>query len=153
MCGILFINNRDISPVELRDVYKLLEPRGPDDASVYKYKNTTSLFSRLSINDQLPSGMQPFVTENYIFMCNGEIYNHVFLQDKFKYDLKGKSDCEIIPHIIKDFGIKKALSLLEGVFAFIYYDKKTEDFVIARDRIGIKPLYVSHNHGETIVSH
>lgn len=152
MCGILFINNRDISPAELHDVYKLLEPRGPDDGNVYNYKKTTSLFRRLSINDQLPSGMQPFVTENYIFMCNGEIYNHVFLQDKFKYDLKGKSDCEIIPHIIKEFGIKKALSFLEGVFAFIYYDKKTEEFIIARDRIGIKPLYVSYNNGETIVS-
>jgi len=152
MCGILYISNT--VGLDISNCVGLLNPRGPDSTLVVKHGKSEFVFHRLSINDVSPSGMQPFETSEFIFMCNGEIYNHEFLKTKLKFPLQGASDCEIIPHLIKDFGPSTALSLIEGVFAFVYYDKLTDRTIVARDRLGVKSLYkgVTTNHGIVISS-
>ena len=87
--------------------------------------------------------MQPFETDRYIFMANGEIYNSTTLRSYFKPTcFKSRSDCEVIPHLIMRFGPKVTLSMIEGVFAWVFYNKKTKQLLIARDALGVKSLYM-----------
>ena len=122
-----------------------IKPRGPDNNKSVEYKDKLFVFYRLAINDLSDNGMQPFETDDFIFMCNGEIYNHKHLVNTFCYTLTSESDCEIIPYLIRDFGIEVALSMIQGVFAFIFYDKRTDHYLVARDRVGIKSLYTGVN--------
>jgi len=143
MCGILFSCQPSYDLTEAIRSSDSLKPRGPDAARHLEHGGCFFAFRRLAINDVSDAGMQPFVTAKHILICNGEIYNSRELQARFSYDLKSKSDCEIISHLVDDVGIGPALSLLQGVFAFVLYDKQTHEFVVARDAVGIKSLYMN----------
>jgi asparagine synthase (glutamine-hydrolysing) len=98
---------------------------------------------RLSIVD-VDSGAQPLISEdgNLILCVNGEIYNHKDLRKELKgqHKFQTESDCEIILHLYEDFG-SDCVKMLNGIFAFVLYDKKNKTYLIARDHIGIIPLY------------
>jgi asparagine synthase (glutamine-hydrolysing) len=142
MCGILYTAAQPTASVITASRH--LSARGPDASSEVSVDNHFFAFHRLRINDLSNEGMQPWVTDDYVFMCNGEIYNSDFLRSLFPSGtpFKSTSDCEVVPHLISKFGIEPTLSFIEGVFAFVYLDRKSKQVIVARDAIGIKSLYI-----------
>lgn len=139
MCGIFFTEATNYNSENIQ----LLQKRGPDASRKIEYEKMTWFFFRLAIQDTSNWGMQPWETEDYIFMANGEIYNSTTLRSHFKPTcFKSRSDCEVIPHLIMRFGPTVTLSMIEGVFAWVFYNKKTKQLLIARDALGIKSLYM-----------
>jgi asparagine synthase (glutamine-hydrolysing) len=105
-------------------------------------------FHRLKIMDVSDAGMQPMQLDDHLFlMCNGEIYNHHKLTEKYKFDVKSGSDCEVILHLYREFGgdIKKVAENLDGVFAFVLYDAQKETLFAGRDPIGVRPLFIGYD--------
>ena len=147
MCGIFaFKTNNPESLEEMRqlliDLTKRLRHRGPDWNGYY-LDNENGVFvghERLSIIG-VENGSQPIVSEQYgiILSVNGEIYNYKELYKTVlhgKYDPMTKSDCEVIIYLYLEFG-DKFVSMLDGVFSFVLYDKNRGSLYIARDPIGI----------------
>ncbi|MBR0031982.1 MAG: asparagine synthase B [Treponema sp.] len=128
---------------------KTIRHRGPDWSGVYTGENAILSHERLSIVDPL-SGKQPLVSDDgkIILAANGEIYNHKSIRASFEgsYSFRTKSDCEVIIPLYKkcisegsDF--KKMIESLSGIFAFALYDSEKDAYLIARDEIGVIPLY------------
>jgi len=145
MCGIFLICSKtgifdDATVQRLMSNFKLLKNRGPDQYSLYIVRNCIIGFQRLAINDTSSNGMQPFQLGETFTMCNGEIYNYDELCSGMPgLPLKSKSDCEVLPHLIKKYGMDKTVSLLDGVFAMVHLNHDT--ISLARDRIGVKPVF------------
>ena len=108
-------------------------------------------FHRLAINGLNEKGMQPFSSEDgdIMVICNGEIYNYKelykMLGDESMRKYRPGSDCQVIIDLYKEFGIDHTLSLLDGVFSFVLLDKKAKKVYCARDRIGIRALYIGES--------
>ena len=151
MCGITAIFNISQSPSSLRDkalkMSKKLRHRGPDWSGIYQGKTAILCHERLSIVDP-QSGGQPLFSPDgtQILAVNGEIYNHRQIREQYKgrYDFKTGSDCEVILALYRDLGVDM-LDRLNGIFAFALYDEATDDFLIARDPIGVIPLYIGYD--------
>ncbi|MCL4460043.1 MAG: asparagine synthase (glutamine-hydrolyzing) [Chloroflexi bacterium] len=148
MCGIcgLYIRQTRDQPSEalLRRMTDTLAHRGPDDAGVFLDQQVGLGHRRLSIID-LETGHQPIFNEDktLAIVCNGEIYNY----QELRTELKGKghlfhtqSDTEVIIHLYEEKGVD-CLSHLRGMFAFALWDGLTRTLFLARDRLGIKPLF------------
>jgi len=118
--------------------------RGPDDRGLYTFENNVLGHTRLSIVD-VARGHQPICANGGRtgIICNGEIYNFRYLKEKLapKYHFKTESDTEAILHLYRERG-PECVSELDGMFAFAIFDG--DDFMLARDPIGIKPLYYGH---------
>ena len=99
------------------------------------------MFHRLCINDLSSTANQPLYKENCILMCNGEIYNYKEICKTENIKLDSNSDCEVIIYIYRKYGFKKMLNMLDGVFAIVLYDQVSNEVYIARDRIGVRPLF------------
>ena len=143
MCGILALLQQNS---QFKNALNLLKPRGPDCTKILEINSKQFGFQRLKIND-LVTGMQPFDINDIILICNGEIYNHKQLKTIwFPLDkqYQSRSDCEIIIHLYKLLGIEKTLNLLDGVFAFVLYDKSKDLLFACRDRIGVRPLFIGN---------
>jgi asparagine synthase (glutamine-hydrolysing) len=150
------------------EAFDLLNNRGPDYSRLRNEDCKLFGFKRLAINDLTPDGNQPFFLphkeeEEYtqLSMCNGEIYNHKFLEEKYKIKTQSQSDCECLIPLYKLFtfsqtNIEKKLDKLfneiDGVFALSIYDKERDLLILARDRIGVKPLFYTDNDEYFIVS-
>jgi asparagine synthase (glutamine-hydrolysing) len=122
---------------------KRIRHRGPDWSGNVIQNSTILCHERLAIVG-LDSGAQPITSEdaNYLLAVNGEIYNHIHLRSQFKdYPFKSLSDCEPIIPLFKQHGID-APKYLDGMFAFVLYDKDADRIVAARDPIGITTLYM-----------
>ena len=155
MCGICGIisNKENINKQDLFKINRKLNNRGPDGEGYFFKKKFGLAMKRLSIID-IKNGNQPIKDKDgNQLICNGEIYNYVELKKKFfpKLKFSTNSDCEIILHLYKKFGIK-CLKYLDGMFAFCIWDNKKKSFFIARDRFGMKPLYYSKNKNKFIFS-
>ncbi|MBN2694190.1 asparagine synthase B [bacterium] len=129
--------------------------RGPDWSGIYADDFAIFVHERLSIVD-VESGAQPIISEDgrYILVVNGEIYNHRELERDLKepYSFQTKSDCEVIIPLISQEGVE-GINKLNGIFSFILYDKIEKNFIIARDHMGIIPLYYGNDeHGNFYVS-
>lgn len=160
MCGITAIFK--IQPGEqtvLRDqvlkMSKRIRHRGPDWSGIYAGERAILAHERLSIVDPA-SGKQPLISPdgNVVLCVNGEIYNHRELRAELsnKYHFKTGSDCEVILALYQEKGIN-FLEDLNGIFAFALYDKSKDCFLIARDPIGVIPLYVgTDERGHVLVS-
>lgn len=144
MCGILAIISNE-KPKDLDVILTSLAPlyqRGPDSTNTIVKDNAVFSFSRLAINDLTALGNQPFInSKGVILMCNGEIYNHRVLKEKFDLTTVGNSDCEVILRLYEKIGFEQTVHLLDGVFAIVLYDPTTSSVYIARDHIGVRPLY------------
>ena len=147
MCGILCAFNLKQSKSKLRpqvlEMSKKLRHRGPDWSGLYDCEKAILSHERLAIVDPT-SGNQPLISpsKKLILAANGEIYNHQELRkvnDKYKF--KTKSDCEVILSLYEKEG-KNFLNKLNGIFAFAIYDVIKNEYFIARDHIGIIPLYM-----------
>ena len=151
MCGITAIFNISQSPSSLRDkalnMSKKLRHRGPDWSGIYQGTTAILCHERLSIVDP-QSGGQPLFSPDgtQILAVNGEIYNHRQIREQYKgrYDFKTGSDCEVILALYRDLGVDM-LDRLNGIFAFALYDEAADDFLIARDPIGVIPLYIGYD--------
>lgn len=156
MCGISglvdFKNGKlDVSP--LKEMTKSIEHRGPDDYGYFNDKHVGFGFRRLSIID-VPNGHQPMQTEDssYVIVFNGEIYNYKAIRANLKlhgYTFKTDSDTEVILNSFKHWGAD-CVHKFNGMFAFAIYDKQDKKVYIARDRLGIKPLYYAMVNGALI---
>lgn len=152
MCGIfsLFLKNYNSGTENFEEVvlenFNKGEPRGPEN-SVLEYFNKDKLylgFHRLAINGfGKDASEQPLKIKNCVLICNGEIYNWKELHKLSNTSSITGSDCEIIIHLYKEYGIEQTLQLLDGVFAFVLWDKIKNKFFVARDTYGVRPLYVT----------
>ena len=151
MCGITGIFQIKQQSKELRSkVLKMaqkLRHRGPDWSGVYVGGSAIMAHERLSIVDP-QSGGQPLYSPDrkHILAVNGEIYNHRDIREKYagKYDFRTGSDCEVILALYRDKGID-FLEEISGIFAFALYDEEKDEFLIARDPVGVIPLYTGRD--------
>ena len=148
MCGIVSIFNIKKQTSELREkalrMSQKLRHRGPDWSGIYSGGSAILAHERLSIVDP-ESGRQPLFSPDgkQVLAVNGEIYNHQEIRCRYagRYDFQTGSDCEVILALYRDKGIN-FLEDLSGIFAFALYDEEKDEFLIARDPIGVIPLYI-----------
>lgn len=151
MCGIAgCIGTKDLDTVN--KMLDALPHRGPDDRGVYTYEDFVFGHTRLSIVD-VARGHQPIVLNegSRAIICNGEIYNFRTIQETLsaKHNFRTNSDTETILHLYEEKG-PQCVKELDGMFAFAILDG--EDFMLARDPIGIKPLYYGYKNGKLYFS-
>ena len=148
MCGIVCAfdlkkNSETLRP-QILEMSKKLRHRGPDWSGIYHNKNAILGHERLAIVDPA-SGKQPLYSQDgtIVLAANGEIYNHLELRKKFegKYTFRTESDCEIILALYQEKGTD-FVDDLNGIFAFAIYDSTQDSYFIARDHMGIIPLYM-----------
>ena len=131
-----------------------LSHRGPNDRGYFHDVNVSLGHTRLSIIDQT-GGNQPMHDENVVLIFNGEIYNYRSIKNKLiklGHTFSTRSDTEVILSAYKEFGITKTLEMLNGMFAFVIYDKRKKVLFAVRDRLGIKPLFYSTVNGFSFCS-
>ncbi len=151
MCGIVAIFNVKEQTPELRakalGMSKKIRHRGPDWSGIHCSGSAILAHERLSIVDP-ESGGQPLFSPDgkQVLAVNGEIYNHKKIRERYKgrYDFQTGSDCEVILALYRDKGVN-FLEDLNGIFAFALYDEEQDAFLIARDHIGVIPLYIGYN--------
>jgi len=155
MCGIFSILNSVYSVDDTEQAFKRGTPRGPESNTLcfMNEKGVVLGFHRLAINGyKNAKSNQPLKYENCILICNGEIYNWKRLHSILKIPQNSGSDCEIIIHLYKKYGIEHTLKLLDGVFAFMLYDTEKDQIYYARDYFGIRPLFYGYSHDTIILS-
>jgi asparagine synthase (glutamine-hydrolysing) len=156
MCGIVCALNIKQNSTELRsnvlEMSKKLRHRGPDWNGIYSDDKVILAHERLAIVDP-KSGKQPLFSSDgrYVLAANGEIYNHKELRSNLDgdYNFLTKSDCEVILALF-DEKRENFIDDLNGIFAFVIYDKQENEFLIARDHIGIIPLYMGWDDEGTL---
>ncbi len=158
MCGIVSVFNvREQTPELRQKVLRMsqkIRHRGPDWSGIYCGGSAILAHERLSIVDP-ESGKQPLFSpdKKQVLAVNGEIYNHRAIRREYegKYQFQTGSDCEVILTLYRD--MKSPTELLErlsGIFAFALYDAETDSFLIARDPIGVIPLYIGYDADGTV---
>lgn len=155
MCGIFAaLSNTSIDISLLLPYIESIRHRGPDHTNVVSYSPNICLgFHRLSINDLSELGNQPlyYRDDNKLaVICNGEIYNHKELESKYNFEMKSKSDCEVILHMYKKFGMQQTCKELDGYFAFVIVDNGK--MYAARDSIGVRSLFIAKSNDGFYVS-
>ena len=160
MCGIAGFmgfaqGGRELpSPEVLDKMTDTLTHRGPDSRGTwYDAARGVGLGNRrLAIRDLSSTGAQPMTSScgRYVIVYNGEIYSHIEIArelERTSRKLKGSSDTEIILEACAEWGVDKVLPRLNGMFGFALFDKDTDELVLVRDRLGIKPVYWSSAEG------
>ena len=148
MCGIVCAfnikGNKDLVRGNVLQMAQKVRHRGPDWSGIYSSENAILAHERLAIVDPT-SGKQPILSQDglKVIAVNGEIYNHQNLKDSFAtdYNFRTESDCEVILALYEKKGIN-FLNDLNGIFAFALYDSSNDKYIIARDHMGIIPLYM-----------
>ncbi len=151
MCGIVAIFHVEEQTQAVREkalrMSQKIRHRGPDWSGIYCGGHAVLAHERLSIVDP-ESGQQPLYSpdKRQVLAVNGEIYNHQELRQRYKgrYAFQTGSDCEVILALYRDRGID-FLEELNGIFAFALYDEERDEFLIARDPIGVIPLYIGYD--------
>lgn len=159
MCGITGIFNIKGETESYRrqvlEMSKLIRHRGPDWSGIYCGKSAILAHERLAIVDPASGGQPLLSPDGKLVLCvNGEIYNHLELRRELQkeYDFQTGSDCEVILALYRKKG-KDFLEELNGIFAFALYDSEKDVFLIARDPIGVIPLYMgTDKEGHILVS-
>jgi len=166
MCGIwLYLHKSEkttLSYGELYDSFMKIESRGPDRSSFLKLSdyNLYIGFHRLSIMDVSTDGDQPFIHETeekvYYLICNGEIYNYKELCEKYDITLKSGSDCEVLLHLFLKIGLDAMVKELNAEYTFCIAElnkvSKEVKLHISRDHCGIRPLFITGDENELILS-
>ena len=159
MCGIVCAldlkQSSDLLRSQVLEMSKKVRHRGPDWNGIHCGKNVLLAHERLAIVDPA-SGNQPINSDdkNLILAANGEIYNHQDLRAQLgsNYAFQTNSDCEIILALYKEKGVN-FIDDLNGIFGFVLYDEVNDEYLIARDHMGIIPLYMGWDkHGTFYIS-
>ena len=154
MCGIVCAfklkEPAEALRLQVLSMAKCIRHRGPDWSGIFSNDKAIMAHERLAIVDPT-SGKQPLFSSdgNLVLAANGEIYNHMALRKQFKdYEFKTKSDCEVILPLYKEKG-PSFLDEMNGIFGFALYDIKNDNYFIARDHMGIIPLYMGWDQNGT----
>ena len=155
ICGIVDPQSGRIEPVLLSKLNKALFHRGPDEGGEWVEGSAGLAMRRLAIID-LTSGQQPIFNEDesLAIVFNGEIYNYVELKAPLEaagHKFKTNSDTEVILHLYEQHGID-ALKMLNGMFAIAIWNRRTNELLVARDRVGKKPVYYCLINGRLVFS-
>jgi asparagine synthase (glutamine-hydrolysing) len=151
MCGIFGIlyhnSGRTADANKLNETAGLLHHRGPDAVGAYSEANISLVHTRLSLLDLSDRSNQPFWDKDnrYVIVYNGEIYNFKELRSELErkgVEFRTTSDTEVLMACILTYGLDDALMKFEGMFAFAFYDTVEGELSLARDRYGIKPLFI-----------
>src|SRR5262245_33453787 len=156
MCGIAGIirwNGAPVAEHDLRSMCGSMSHRGPDDEGIYLAGGVGLGMRRLSIID-LEGGQQPVSNEDGTVwvVFNGEIYNYRELRRELQrrgHVFRTSSDTETIVHLYEDLG-PECVERLRGMFALAVWDTRSRQLLLARDRLGIKPLYYAEREGELV---
>ena len=148
MCGFITIYNSQSCPNvtrnEMDSMCDLIERRGPDHYGFYQDDNIITGCRRLSILDLSDDANIPLTKGNSTISYNGEVYNYLEIKEKLIKErnvfFKTKSDTEVVLEAYLAYG-SKCLNMFNGMFAFTIWNKETKNLFIARDRLGIKPLF------------
>ena len=156
MCGIVSIFNIRQQVPEMRQkalrMSQKLRHRGPDWSGIYCSGSAILAHERLSIVDPESEGQPLFSPDRkQVLTVNGEIYNHQEIRRRYagRYSFQTGSDCEVILALYRDKGID-FLEDISGIFAFALYDEQQDEFLIARDPIGVIPLYIGYDSDGTV---
>jgi len=157
MCGICGIYNKgstEISENRIIRMRDIMYSRGPDDAGIYVKEHIGLGHRRLSIIDLTKAGHQPIANEDKTvwMVFNGEIYNFKELRKKLEtlgHVFKSKTDCEVVIHGYEEWG-ENVFKNLNGMFGVAIWDEKKNTLILARDRVGKKPLFYSECNGSVI---
>ena len=146
MCGIVCLfdakQKTEILRPQVLEMSKKIRHRGPDWSGIFQNEKVIFSHERLAIVDPT-SGKQPLFSKDkkIVLAVNGEIYNHRELRLEFpEYDFQTESDCEVIIPLFQKYG-KNFVDQLNGIFAFAIYDIENDIYFVARDHMGICPLY------------
>lgn len=150
MCGIagyLQLNGDAVSPVVLRRMGEAIAHRGPDGEGVFSDGPCGLVHRRLAIIDLSPAGHQPMATDDgrYVISYNGEVFNFQELRIELEalgWQFRSRTDSEVVLKSVAQWGMK-VLSRFNGQFAFAIYDREERRLTLARDRYGVKPLYLA----------
>jgi asparagine synthase (glutamine-hydrolysing) len=156
MCGIFSLlnnNNNDKNSNEIiAEQFEKGKNRGPEFSKLdNSYMKMILGFHRLAINGLNEFSNQPIVYKDVVLICNGEIYNYKQLYKYMNITPETDSDCEVIIHLFVNYGIEQTLNMLDGVYSFILFDNRlnipylTNYIYIARDPLGVRPLYKLYN--------
>lgn len=155
MCGIAGVygcNSRQETGSFINTLTQGLKHRGPDGRGEYQGDSIALVHTRLSIIDTSEKGAQPFYNEDrsLVLICNGEIYNYKELRKELEekgHRFSSNSDSEVIIHLYEEYrnDVAKLINRLTGMFCFAIWDTHKKKLIIARDRIGIKPMYYCYN--------
>ena len=151
MCGILGIIKLKKQNATFRKSLRLMDHRGPDFSGEYVNQSVYLGHNRLSILDLNKRANQPLHIDDYRIIFNGEVYNYKELINEYYLKVTTSSDTEVILLMYIKFG-PKCLNFFNGMFSLIIYNEKNDEIFIARDRLGIKPLYYKKIGDETIFS-
>lgn len=154
MCGIAGMFQRSAGDASLETAKQLglaMTHRGPDNFGFELRGRVAFAHNRLSLLDLSDAANQPFSNDRYSLIYNGEIYNfrenRTRLQDEFDVEFQTTSDTEVLFYSLILEGVDKCLSTTKGMFAFAFYDELEQTLWLARDRMGIKPLYYYQSNG------
>ena len=145
MCSIMGIEGYDVDVETFKQGFDATVSRGPDMSKIIDVEGGYLAFHRLAIMGLHEEGMQPFELDDKYLVCNGEIYGFRPIKEELKkeYTFISDSDCEILLPMYEKYGVEM-FKKLDAEFALIIYDKKTKEFIAARDPIGIRPLYYGY---------
>lgn len=158
MCGLtaLFYNPCNTTTPrnhtnEMMASLNIMKRRGPDRGKMLWDNDKIIGFQRLCINDLSDNGDQPMKEGTATLICNGEIFNYNDLVEKYdlKNKLKSKSDCEVILHLYQKLGFRDTIENLDGDFAVVIHDEN--NVYVARDRIGVRPLFYGYTPDKDLV--
>ncbi len=154
ICGEFKFNGKSFNDVKLTNLMSSISNRGRDSKGTFKNTDIFLGHHRLSIIDTSDKSNQPMVVENYVIVFNGIIYNYKDIREKLiakGHIFKSTGDTEVVIRSYIEYG-DKCVDHYDGVFSFCIYNLTKKNIFLARDRIGIKPLYYSINNSELVFS-
>jgi asparagine synthase (glutamine-hydrolysing) len=151
ICGIVSLNSHIVKQESIRKMMQIQKHRGPDDEGIFIEDGVGLGFVRLSILDLSLAGHQPMISsdENYVMVFNGEIFNYIEIREELiqsGHNFKSNSDSEVLLAAYQQWG-ENCLHKLNGMWAFLIYNRKDKIIFASRDRYGIKPLYYYKTDG------
>jgi asparagine synthase (glutamine-hydrolysing) len=153
MCGFVVTKGIISDLDKVSQSLQCMKYRGPDDTSIYSSEDLIMGHNRLKIQDLSDNANQPMHSScgRYVVVYNGEIYNFIELSMKYCLEPKTYSDTEVLLELYVKIG-SKLLDEVNGMFSFVIYDKYTSTLFVARDRLGVKPLYMYLSSGSECYS-
>jgi len=151
MCGIFAAIESDMGLESLKTWSEKVAHRGPDNSQMIEIDQKVTMgFHRLRINGVNSLSDQPMFLDGIYLIANAEVFNHKDLEQKYKFDIKSQSDCEVILHMYKNFGIERTVLELDAEFAFVIYDTNKQQVFAARDHLGIRGMYMGRQDSGAI---
>lgn len=143
MCGIFASIDSIKDESFLMDAFMKIKHRGPDFSEFKAIQEKTYFgFHRLAINGLTPKGNQPMHKNHCWLVANAEIFNYKELADKYQFNLTTGSDCEVLIDLYRELGPEKMFDELKAEFAFVLFDELTGEYLVARDHLGVRGLYM-----------